>query len=73
MKYGSRPKGTARIDNWYKHGNNLIGRISNHPNQQNFHSELGQITSDLVAFEPEHNRAETQNTYYELGTPYVHP
>lgn len=62
-------KPTARIDDWIRYGNALIGKISKHPRQPQF--KTTQITSCLVSFDPENNRAETLNTIYELGAPYV--
>lgn len=57
----------AHIEDWSYTGHTLVGRISKHPNQSNFRSEL-QRTSEVIFFDPSNKIAETENTIYTLGT-----
>ena len=63
-------KQTARIEDWYLYMGRLYGRVVDHPRQNEFLHER-QATSLVISFDPENNRAETLNTIYELGAPYV--
>lgn len=64
------PKQTAHIDNWrireWAGEHYLVGRVSNHPNQASFLSQL-QNTSTLISIDEEKGIAETMNTLYTLG------
>ncbi len=64
-------KQTARIDNWrireWEGKKYLVGRVSEHPMQDSFSSQL-QNTSDLVSIDEEKGIAETLNTLYTLGS-----
>ena len=62
-------KPTAVINNWFEQSNRLWGQISKHPTQQEFKANM-QMTSLLVELNLEEGYAETENTYYTLGTPY---
>lgn len=59
-------KHTARIENWIKVANCLLGNVTEHTLRE-FDSDNCQLTSDLVSFHPEQGVAETQNTHYTLG------
>lgn len=63
-------KQTARIENWHVYNGRLYGKICDHPRQEEFGSDR-QVTSPILSFDPDNNRAETLNTIYELGAPYV--
>lgn len=68
-------KQSAHIENWTYttwFGGVLIGEISAHPNQTSFLGEK-QMTSKVIHFDPENNRAETLNTIYTLGVPAAKP
>lgn len=56
----------ARLENWMKVGDSLIGQIREHPRQEDFKKEF-QRTSRLVRFDPDSGVAETENTLYTLG------
>lgn len=64
-------KQTAHIENWrireWAGEQYLVGRISNHPNQASFLSQL-QNTSTLISIDEEKGVAETVNTLYTLGS-----
>lgn len=47
-------------DGWH-----MMGRISNHDRQSDFHSPV-QMTSKLLRIDFENNTAETLNTHYRL-------
>lgn len=57
-------KQKARIENWFKIGNLLVGDVVGHP-------KLGDMqeicTSPIINFDLENNTCETRNTIYELG------
>lgn len=63
-------KNFAHIDNWREYNGTLVGHISGHINQANFSKEY-QRTSRLINLDVVNNVAETQNTFYSLGTPHV--
>lgn len=64
-------KQTARIDNWrireWAGKHYLVGRVSEHPMQNSFISQL-QNTSDLLSIDEDKGIAETVNTLYTLGS-----
>lgn len=64
-------KQTAYIDNWreesiFPYGTCLIGRVTKHELQHQFHSDK-QATSRLISIDREKGVAETINTIYTLG------
>lgn len=64
-------KQTAFINQWevvriHDGSQCLIGHVSSHPNQSQFHSHVQQ-TSRLVSIDEEAKIAETENTIYTLG------
>lgn len=65
-------KPTAHIENWVWDGYSIIGTISKHPRQEQFKAEF-QRTSEVVCFDVAKGIAETRNTVYTLGKPYVAP
>lgn len=60
-------KQTARIENWMRSGNQLIGSVRDHARQGDFNPNHVQRTSDLISFDEEAGVAETLNTIYTLG------
>ena len=62
----AKEKQTARIDNWFKMGDQLAGVVSGHPRQGEFRSEA-QVTSRIIDFNEEEGYCETKNTVYVLG------
>lgn len=64
-------KQTAHIDNWseentYPYGTCLVGHITKHARQTQFHSDR-QATSTVISIDREKGVAETMNTIYTLG------
>lgn len=64
-------KQTAYIDDWsevntFPYGTCLIGRVTKHERQHEFHSDK-QATTRLVNIDREKGVAETLNTIYTLG------
>lgn len=64
--YNKNNKPEAHIENWGHFRNGLLGMVSKHPRQEEFHTEL-QNTSRLVELNEEEGWAETNNTFYTLG------
>ena len=63
-----KTKPYAIIDNWIVvQGPYLIGRISNHPHQRNFKSNV-QVTSKLVSINYDAGYDGTQKTIYIVGS-----
>lgn len=56
-----------RIENWFKYGDGIAGKITGHPNQESFKSDC-QWTSKIEQMSEEEGWAETQSgTRYTLG------
>lgn len=63
----TKKKPKAQLNNWlYVFGGKLAGVVFNHPEFQDG-AEI--ITTKAIAFDPEGNWIETQNTVYILGVP----
>lgn len=62
----AKRKQTARIEQWARFGDGLIGRVLSHPRQSEFTAPQ-QVTSSLVKFDEAKGIAETFNTRYTLG------
>ncbi len=62
-------KPTARIENWFKFGDGLIGHVIDHPRQDDFEAP-SQLTSKIIAAPDGFKKGatvETENTFYVLG------
>lgn len=66
--WNSSDKPEAFIENWWYDGQHLWGKISKHPTQHEFKLDL-QRTSFVQEIDLENGFAETENTFYKLGTP----
>lgn len=63
-------KKSARLEDWYFTGTTLIGKVYNHYKVSLVDGDPI-ITSEVVRFDKENNEAETLNTIYKLGKPYI--
>lgn len=59
-------KPQAYIEDWQEFDGCLVGTVSRHPRQGEFHAH-SQITSPIVSLDRAAGRAETANTVYVLG------
>jgi hypothetical protein len=58
----------AKINNWYPFAGSLVGEVTEHPRQEQFHTDT-QRTSLVLG--KKGNKVITMNSEYELGTSHA--